>query len=57
MKTTKSRTWTLKYETMSGVVKTAKIVARTEDEAVKTLCREATVGNLLGLWQGRVRWW
>ncbi len=41
------KTWTLKYETMTGTVKLAKIKAKTSGEAVDVLVKQVRVGNLI----------
>ncbi len=40
-------TWTLKYETMMGEVKVAKIKAKSASEAVDVLVKQVRVGNLI----------
>ncbi len=41
------KTWNLKYETMQGEVKTAKIRAKSASEAVSMLAKEVRIGNLI----------
>lgn len=50
-------TWTIKWETMTGTVKTTEIKAATDTEAIKQLCQAQTVGNILGVRDCyRVQW-
>jgi hypothetical protein len=51
------KTWTTKYETMTGTVKVAKVKAKTASEAVDVLVKEVRVGNLLEVKDSKgVRW-
>ncbi len=40
-------TWTIKYETMNGEVRTAKIKAKCPSEAVDVLVKQVRIGNLI----------
>lgn len=50
-------TWTIKFETMTGQVKTTEIKAASDTEAIKALCQSQKVGNILGVRDCyRVQW-
>jgi hypothetical protein len=50
-------TWTIKYETMRGQVREAKIKAETNHEAIVSLCKQIKVGNILAVSDCyRVQW-
>ena len=50
-------TFTIKWETMNGQVKTSKIKAETLDDAIDNLCELRRVGNILSASDCyRVKW-
>jgi hypothetical protein len=50
-------TWTIKWETMSGVEKKTAIKAETNHEAIRLLCKQQKVGNILAVSDCyRVQW-
>jgi len=49
------KTWTIKWETMAGQIRETKVRAADLDRAVRQLCREVRVGNILEARQGGER--
>lgn len=41
------KTFTIKFETISGTIKTAKYTGKDLDAALDTVCRDKQVGNIL----------
>jgi hypothetical protein len=49
------KTFTIKYETKTGDVKTYQVRTWSLDDAINEACEQVSIANIIGVWTGKTR--